>query len=173
MKFFLPFMIATLLLLNTTDGQKMYSTRNGKATFSSPSDDDIKGVNNEVTARIADNGQMTFSMLIKSFRFKLTEMQEHFNDQYLESTKYPRADFKGTIGNLASVDFTRNGVYPVLVTGDLTMHGITQKVTVKGTLEVKNGKLSTHASFVIAVKDFKIKQGATDKVTVEINCQYQ
>ncbi|MCW3087677.1 MAG: YceI family protein [Sediminibacterium sp.] len=173
MKFFLSLVISSLFLLSNTDAQKIYATRNGKATFSSPSDDDIKAVNNEVTSRIATNGQVTFSMLSKSFRFKLAEMQEHFNDQYMESNKFPRADFKGNIVNLADVDFSKPGKYKVTVKGDLAMHGVTKNLTVPGTIEVKDGKLIAVAEFSINVKDFNIKGGATDKVTIEINSQYQ
>lgn len=173
MKFLLSFIISSLFLLSTTDAQKIYGTRNGKITFTSPSDEDIKAVNNEVTSRMADNGQMTFSLLIKGFKFKFAEMQEHFNDQYLESMIHPRADFKGNIVNLKDVNFSKNGTYKIMVKGDLMMHGVTKNITTNGTVEVKDGKLYTIAQFTALMKDFNVKGGATDKVIVDINCQYQ
>ncbi len=156
------------------DAQKIFATRNGRITFESPTDGDVKAVNNEVTSRIADNGQLTFSLLMKGFKFKLAEMQEHFNDQYAESTKFPRADFKGNIANLKEVNFTKDGSYKVSVKGDLTMHGVTKNVTVNGVVEIKAGKPTARGSFVISLKDFKIDASSvTEKVEVEVSCQYQ
>lgn len=167
--------VATFLLIGyQAEAQKIFGTRNGRITFESPTDGDVKAVNNEVTSRIADNGQLTFSLLMKGFKFKLAEMQEHFNDQYAESTKFPRADFKGNIANLKEVNFTKDGTYKVSVKGDLTMHGVTKNVTVNGVLEIKGGKPMARGSFVITLKDFKIDASSvSEKVNVEVSCQYQ
>lgn len=174
MKLFLSLIISTLFLVSNTNAQKIFATRNGKITFSTLSDEDVKAVNNEVTSRLADNGQMTFSLLIKGFKFKYAEMQEHFNDQYLESSKFPRADFKGTIVNLKDVNFSNDGSYKVSVTGDLTMHGVTKNITANGTLEIKAGKPVAACQFSLLMKDFKVDASSvTDKVTVDISCQYQ
>ncbi len=173
MKLFFSFVVV-LLLSTGIHAQKIFGTRNGKVSFSSPSDEDVKATNNEVASRIADNGQMTFSLLTKGFKFKLAEMQEHFNDQYIESTKFPRADFKGTIVNLKDVNFTKDGSYKVTVTGDLTLHGITKNITVNGTVDIKDGKPSAMGKFDIIMKDFNIDAAkVTQKVSAEINCQYQ
>ena len=174
MKFLVTLSLSLVLFTVGANAQKIFATRNGKISFSAPNDDDIKAVNNEVTSRIADNGQMTFSLLINSFRFKLAEMQEHFNDQYLESNKFPRADFKGNITNLSAVDFTKDGSYKVSVKGDLTMHGVTKNVTVNGTIDIKGGKPSAQASTVIMMRDFNISSSkVAEKVSVDIDCQYQ
>ena len=167
--------LATFLFTGyQAEAQKIFGTRNGRITFESPTDGDVKAVNNEVTSRIADNGQLTFSLLMKGFKFKLAEMQEHFNDQYAESTKFPRADFKGNIANLKDVNFTKDGSYKVSVKGDLTMHGVTKNVTVNGVVEIKGGKPVARGSFVINLKDFKIDASSvTEKVEVEVSCQYQ
>lgn len=171
------FFIATALiftLATAADAQKIFGTRNGRISFTSPTDDDVKAVNNEVTSRIADNGQLTFSLLIKGFKFKYAEMQDHFNDQYLESSKFPRADFKGTITNPGDVNFAKDGSYKAVVKGDLTMHGTTKNITVNGVIEIKSGKPSVKASFVALMKDFKVDAtSVTEKVTIDINCQYQ
>jgi hypothetical protein len=174
MKVFLSFIIATFFFAAQSDAQKIFATRNGKVSFASPSDEDVKAVNNEVTSRIADNGQMTFSLLIKGFRFKLAEMQEHFNDQYLESNKFPRADFKGMIENLKDVNFSKDGVYKVTVKGDLALHGVTKNISANGTVEIKGGKPVASCQFVMIMKDFNVDASSvTSKVTVDVNCQYQ
>lgn len=174
MKFILTCIIATLCISTQVDAQKIFATRNGKISFASPTDDDVKAVNNEVASRIADNGQMTFSALIKGFKFRYAEMQDHFNDQYLESTKFPRADFKGTISNLKDVNFSKDGVYKVSVKGDLTLHGVTKNITTNGTIEIKASKPIATCRFEMVMKDFKVDASSvTDKVMVEVSCQYQ
>jgi len=174
MKIFLSLLIASLFIVSNADAQKIFATRNGKIVFSSPTDDDVKAVNNEVTSRIADNGQLTFSLLIKGFRFKYAEMQEHFNDQYLESNKFPRADFRGNIVNLKELNFTKDGAYKVTVKGDLTMHGVTKNITANGTIDIKSGKPVVTCEFEVSMKDFNVDAAkVTSKVTVEVSCQYQ
>jgi hypothetical protein len=174
MKLFLSFLVSIVFFVSNTDAQKIYATRNGKITFSSPSDEDVKAVNNEVTSRMADNGQVTFSLLMKGFKFKFAEMQEHFNDQYAESNKFPRADFKGTLVNLSDVNFNKDGSYKATVKGDLTMHGVTKNITASGTIEIKGGKPAVSCQFSVSMKDFNIDAArVADKVSVEVSCQYQ
>ncbi len=174
MKLFLSIILATVLFVSEADAQKIFATRNAKVSFSAPNDDDVTAVNNEVTSRIADNGQMTFSLLIKGFKFKYAEMQDHFNDQYLESTKFPRADFKGMIANLKDVNFTKEGIYKATVNGDLTLHGVTKKITVNGTIEIKGGKPFASGKFTMVMNDFNVAAKAVaEKVNVEVSCQYQ
>lgn len=173
MKIFLSLLFAAVFAVNA-DAQKVFATRNGKISFASASDDEVKATNNEVTSRIADNGQVTFSLLMKGFRFKLAEMQEHFNDQYVESMKFPRSDFKGTITNLAEVNFAKDGQYKATVKGDLTLHGITRSITANGTIEIKGGKPVVNCKFSIALKDFNVStSGVGEKIAVDVSCQYQ
>jgi polyisoprenoid-binding protein YceI len=84
-------------------------------------------------------------------------MQEHFNENYIESDKFPNATFKGKIINLKDINFEKNGTYKAMVEGDLTIHGITKKVKHQGTFEIKDGKISANAKFPIALKDYEIK----------------
>lgn len=174
MKLFLVCILTALCWGTEVQAQKVFGTRNGRISFSTTDDEDVKAANNEVVSRIADNGQLTFSALIKGFRFRYAEMQEHFNDQYLESTKYPRADFKGTILNLKDVSFDKDGTYKVTVKGDLTLHGVTKNISTNGTLTVKTGKPAVAGKFEIVLKDFKVDASSvTDKVMVDLSCQYQ
>ena len=177
MKVFFSLFLSLSLFLNMASAQKSYITRNGKISFLAIDDDDIKAVNNEVTSRLSANGQLTFSLLVKGFKFDLAEMQEHFNDNYMESTKYPRAEFKGNISNIKNVNIAKDGVYPVTVSGDLTMHGVTQKINSKGTVTVKGRKISAESKFSLTLEQFKISGGLlkalTKSLTVTVNCQYQ
>lgn len=174
MKLFLSLLLTALFFVSNLTAQKIFATRNGKISFVSPSDDDVKAVNNEVTSRIAENGQVTLSLLIKGFKFSLAEMQEHFNDEYLESSKFPRADFKGNIVNLKEVNFNKDGSYKMSVTGVLTMHGVTKNITVNGTIEIKGGKPIANCRFSILIKDFNVDASkVTGNVIAEVSCQYQ
>lgn len=158
----------------STNAQKQFGTRNGKISFLATDDADVKAVNNEVTSRLADNGSISFSLLLKSFRFQLAEMQEHFNDKYVESNKFPRADFKGTITNIKDINFAKDGVYKATAKGDLTLHGVTKNISVEGSITIKNGKPTVTAKFPIVMKDFNIDgTGVTSKVNAEISCLYQ
>jgi len=119
--------------------------------------EDIKGDNNQVVGVLdISTGEMVFQALIKSFHFDRALMEEHFNENYMESDKIPKSVFKGKITNLASVDFTKNGVYNVTVEGDLTIHDVTNKISTKGTVEVISGGLNANAKFNIVPEDYKI-----------------
>jgi polyisoprenoid-binding protein YceI len=83
-------------------------------------------------------------------------MEEHFNENYMESDKFPKASFKGKITNLSSVNFSKNGVYDVTVEGDLTIRDATNKITTKGTIEVIAGGINANAKFPINPEDYKI-----------------
>lgn len=172
MKYFVTILLS--MAVCTVQAQKAFITRNAKITFVAPKDDDVKATNNEVTSRLTDNGQLMFSLLIKSFRFEYAEMQEHFNNKYLESNKFPRADFKGVVLNIKDVNFTKNGKYKATVKGSLTMHGVTKELNTIGTIEVTNGKPTAVASFIIVLKDFNIDAASvTDKASITVTAQYQ
>lgn len=166
--------ISALFFVSSLEAQKTYGTRNGQIVFQSPSDEDVKAINNEVSSRLQDNGTLSFSLLIKGFKFKMAEMQDHFNTQYLQSNQFPRADFKGTITNIASVNFAKDGNYPVKVKGDLTLHGVTRPVSADGNIQIAKGKPLAKANFSIIIKDFGVNApDVTEKVTITVNCQYQ
>ncbi len=163
-----------LLVSICMNAQKIYGTRNGKISFTAPKDEDVAAANNEVVSRLSDKGDISFSLLIKGFKFAYAEMQTHFNNDYLQSNQFPRADFKGTITNIKTVDFTKDGNYKVSVKGNLTLHGVTKPINVNGTISIKSGNPSANAQFVIQMKDFNIDAATvTNQVNAVINCVYQ
>src|SRR5687767_3645741 len=111
-----------LLAINAAAQDKFY-TKTGKITFfSSTSLEDIQAINKSVTALLnATNGDIQISMLMKGFEFKKALMQEHFNEDYIESDKFPKAGFKGQITNNSSINYAVNGSYPATVSGQLTI----------------------------------------------------
>ena len=150
-----------------------FSTKKGSIKFVSPSDPDVSAINNEVSSKINAAGEIRFSLLFKGFQFKYAEMQTHFNEEYIESEKYPRASFTGTIQNIKSIDLTKDGKYTAKVVGTLTMHGVTKPVQTSATLNISKGKIAAAATISIIMSDFKIDASAvTEKVDLEINCNY-
>lgn len=99
-------------------------------------------------------GDMAFSVPIKSFKFAKSLMQEHFNENYMESDKYPIAIFKGKIQERP--DLSKDGTYNVNATGDLQVHGVKQSRTIPGTLTVKGGVVSLSTEFMVKCADHKI-----------------
>ncbi len=139
--------------------QDKYFTRNGTITFfSSTPVEDIKAQNFGVTSVLdTKSGDMEFSLLMKSFEFKKALMQEHFNENYVESDKFPKASFKGKVQDISSVNFSKDGVYPVKVSGDMTIHGVTNPVTTDGTIEIKDGKVHANSKLMIKPEDYEIE----------------
>jgi hypothetical protein len=150
-------LIALLFLFLASNAQK-YMTRNGYIGFYSHTPvEDIKADNNQVASILdTSTGEFVFQVLIKSFHFDKALMEEHFNENYMESEKFPKSSFKGKIMNLASVDFSKSGNYDVIVEGDLNIHNVTNKVTVKGNIEVISGGINANSKFNIVPEDYKI-----------------
>jgi polyisoprenoid-binding protein YceI len=148
----------TLLFLTVNAGAQKYMTKNGFIGFYSHTPmEDIKADNNQVASVIdSGTGNVVFQVLIKSFHFDRTLMEEHFNENYMESDKYPKSTFKGIITNLAAVTFSKNGIYDVVIDGDLTIHNVTNKVSVRGTIEVIAGGINAAAKFKIVPEDYNI-----------------
>lgn len=144
---------------NTGFAQKVM-TRTAKISFTATaasSPEKIDAINNEV-ANIVDTktGDLVFQVLVKSFKFERALMQEHFNENYMESDKFPKAEFKGAIANLADVNFTKDGTYNAKVGGKLTIHGVTNDVSVPGTITVKGNSYTLKAKFPVTLADYKI-----------------
>ncbi len=157
MKTVLKFVIVLMMLSSSVFAQK-YITKNGKITFNSDAPTEkIEAKNNQVKAALdAATGDVVFQVLITSFEFRQALMQEHFNENYMESSKFPNATFKGKVTNLKDINFTKNGKYNAVVEGDLTIHGVTKKVKQTGTIEIKDGKATINCKFNVAIKDYKI-----------------
>jgi polyisoprenoid-binding protein YceI len=139
-------------------GAQKFITKTGHIRFYSDSPlEKIEANNRQVNSAMdAATGDFVFRVLMKSFQFEKALMQEHFNENYVESDKFPNATFLGKITNIKEVDQAREAIYPVTVAGKLTIHGVTKEVSVKGTFEVKPGKMLGKAKFNILLSDFNI-----------------
>ncbi len=136
-----------------------YMARSGKITFFSDAPlEDIKAVNKNATAVLdSETGRMEFAVLIKAFQFEKAKMQEDFNENFMESSEYPKATFKGKITDWESVNMEEGGSHEVKVSGDITIHGKTQPLETSGTLQFGGDKIDAHSTFILTVADFGIE----------------
>lgn len=157
------FLRISLLLLfaafGPTHAQSKYMTKTGKVTFFSATPiEDIEATTQQVAAVLnMGTGQLAFSLPMKSFVFKRTLMQEHFNENYVESDKFPRATFAGRFVGFEPATLAAAGPHAAQVEGDLTLHGITRHILVPATLELKGGQLLALATFLVASADYGIE----------------
>lgn len=135
--------------------------------FSHGADEDIEATNHSVACSLNNQtGEVRFSGLVRGFVFENEIMQDHFNDtKYMNSEAFPKTGFSGTIQNIASLNFTKDGNYPVTAVGALTIHGITKKITASGSITIKAGKLTLKSVFTIKRLDFGI---TTDEIADEL-----
>ena len=162
MKRFLSFLPVLLLLLaapRAGRAQTKFITKTGRVSFFSTSIiEDIEARNNAAAAVLdLSSGQLAFAIPVKEFVFKRTLMQEHFNENYMESDKFPKATFAGHFSGVDAAMLGVAGPHNVQVEGDLSLHGVTHHVTVPGTLELKNGQLLAFAFFSVAPADYNIE----------------
>jgi len=139
--------------------QSKYITQKGFISFFSRTPiEDISADNNEVGSIInTETGEMIFKLKMTNFQFEKKLMQQHFNENYVESDKFPTSSFKGFITNNEQVDYTTQGSYSVYVEGDLTIHGVTNRVQIPGTIEVTPDGLKAFSKFIIKPADYDIK----------------
>ena len=136
----------------------LYYTRSGTVSFfSSTPIEDIKAINEQTTCVLdMETGDLSFRIPILGFNFKNGLMQEHFNENYLESDIYPDAGFKGKIDNWAQVVLSEEP-QTVSIKGIMTIHGVSKEIVEIGKISINDHKVNGTASFNIAVADYDIK----------------
>lgn len=177
----LGFLLAGLLAFSgppAAKAQGKYLTRAGHISFFSASImEDIEARNDKVAAVFdLNSGQIAFSVPVHEFQFKRTLMQEHFNENYMESDKFPKATFTGQLVNATQVLKQLPGAsQTVEVEGNLVLHGVTRKALVSGTLQMRDGQLIVFAYFNIAPADYSIdipllvREHIAKSVSVRVN----
>jgi hypothetical protein len=163
----------------SSNAQKVYATKTGQTTFNASSPvEKIAAINNQTDSKfVGENGQVIFAVLVKGFKFENQLMEDHFNENYMESSKFPKADFKGFITNIKEINFAKDGTYPVTVDGSLTIHGVSNKVSTTGTMKIEKGVPQIEGAFKIKIKDYGITgMYIGDKIAADaaitINCKY-
>lgn len=171
---------ALMLLGNALIAQK-YFTKNGEIKFHSDAPmEKIEAVNTKASSVIdSESGAMQWSVLIKAFAFEKALMEEHFNENYMESSKYPKALFKGKIDNMSDIDFQKTGEYKATLSGTLEIHGVTKEVNTTGLFKVTESGLVGTSNFSVLLADYGIEIPAvvadniSKTVDVMVNATYQ
>jgi polyisoprenoid-binding protein YceI len=175
-------MALTVFSTMTCFGQKFY-TKNARINFdatSASSPERVEGINRSGTCVVDfETGKMQFAVLMKAFAFEKALMEEHFNENYMESDKFPKAEFKGEIKDNDKIDYSKDGNYTVKVKGKLTMHGESEDVDTEAKIIILNGKISANAIFSVKLSDFKIsipglvadKVSKTTKISVSCSLE--
>jgi YceI-like domain len=170
-----------LVILKHAEAQDIFITKRGQISFFSRTPlENIDAQNNEVSSVMnIQNGEIVFAVLIKGFHFERALMEEHFNENYMESDKFPKSTFKGKINNPSIVNITKDGSYPVSAEGDLTIHNITKKINLPGTIVVKAGQLQLLCKFKVLLKEYNIKipslvaDKIDETINVSVDCKYE
>lgn len=179
MKSFILIILGCFLLSGKVlKAQTVYTSTGAKISFFSeaPLEDITAESSQAVSAIDIASGQVYFKVKIRSFQFRKSLMQQHFNENYMESDQYPEAEFKGKIRD--EIDLSKNGRYTVTVLGNLNIHNVTRSYTTQATLDVSDGRISAKAVFPVRVADHDIKvprlviRNIAEVVEVTISANY-
>jgi hypothetical protein len=177
MKKIFTLLAIAILGSNISYAQKPLETKTAQIRFIAVDDNDIDAVNKQIFSRLEPNGKLSFSGLAKGFHFDMAKMEEHFNTEYIESNKYPNVAFSGQITNINAVNLKKDGKYPVVVSGNMQVHGVNKAITTNGIIEVTGSVVTAYAKFTVTIKDFGIGgimiKLVADKINVEVAATYQ
>lgn len=170
------FLILALILFSVSLSAQKYTTKTGNLKFeaSVPSFEEVAAENKSVSAVLeAGTGNLAVLGLVKGFRFKVALMEEHFNENYIESDKYPKTTFNGKI---AGFDLSKisDKASSYTISGDLTLHGVTKKVSTSAKISKKDGAIVVMGNFKVKPGDFNIEvpSAVSKKVAKEIDVKF-
>lgn len=147
-----------VLLLGTVANAQVFLTNDGEVSFFSKTPlEDISAVSKKAQGALnIGTGDVLFKIPIKSFKFPNGLMEEHFNENYLESDKFPEATFRGKLNE--KLDLTKDGTYKATAKGQFTLHGVTKERTLEGNITVAGGKASLKSEFGVLLVDHNIER---------------
>lgn len=171
--------IAALILMLPllASGQRMVISSGTISFFSEAPLENIKAGNTRVTSIFEPtSGKIAFAIPMREFQFDKSLMQQHFNDKYLESDKYPNSVFSGMVQGYSQDDKTSQTVKAL---GELTIHGVKRRVEIPGTIEQSADELHMKSKFVVHIADYDITipqllwQNIAEDVEVEVDLYYK
>lgn len=149
------YLILLMMLSSTVFAQKYMSKEGYVHFFSEAPMENIEAENTKVAAVLdAATGDFAFKVLIEEFQFEKSLMQEHFNENYMESDQYPFSTFTGAVKGFKKLDLKTK--QEVEVNGQMNMHGLTKKIKVIATVWMEDEELHIASSFVIRLEDYNI-----------------
>jgi polyisoprenoid-binding protein YceI len=172
-------LFSLLMMMSSISHAQVYITTTARVEFFSEAPlENISAVNSNAASLINTGTDSVFvRMKNTGFVFKNALMQEHFNENYMESTKYPFDSFKGKI--IEDIDYAKDGTYPVSAVGKLTIHGVDRQETIKGTLIIKSGTIRLNSEFNVHTSDFKIEipkllfEKIAEEIKVTLSADYK
>jgi hypothetical protein len=167
--------LAIGLLAGSLSGfSQIYVGEKCKITFFSETKLENIDATNSVTKPVFNSktGDFVIQAQQNAFVFKSAFMQEHYNENYMESEKFPYAKFTGKVKE--TIDYTKDGEYKVTMDGTLDMHGVALPRTISGTIIVKGGTITMDSKFDVKVADHKIKVPSlyVEKIAEVINVTF-
>ena len=172
------FLCYFIFLVSISKSQSVFISEKGEVTFYSYAPvEDIKATSHQVNSIInTQTGEVAFMIQMRSFHFAKSLMEEHFNEKYMESEKYPQATFKGNI--IEKADFSKNGIIQLTAKGKINIHGTEKEILEKGEIEIAGDKLILKMEFNVALADYGIKipqllfNNIADTINVKLNAFY-
>jgi polyisoprenoid-binding protein YceI len=148
--------LVIIILISIKANAQLYITQTGESSFFSETPlENVSAANKQVAAIVnITSGELAIKIQNVAFRFPNKLMEEHFNENYMETSKYPNATFKGKIQE--KIDFQKNGIYDVSVKGLLDIHGVKQERTLKGKVTIEKEKITMDCNFEVKLVDHKI-----------------
>jgi len=177
MKQFLIFLLL-MTYCGLISAQSRYRTTTGEIRFNASTPlEDIDAVNNQVNAIInAESGDFAVVLLIRDFRFRRKLMQEHFNENFMETDAYPKAYFRGRIAGFPERMQTSEPT-ELRVDGELTIHGVSRRVETTAILNQSGDKLKMSSGFIVKPENHRIKvprilfNKIAEEVKVDVNLE--
>ncbi len=154
-------LLSAFLILGFQAGaQPIYMSTSSKVSFFAGTPvEDIDAVNSKSLSFLnITTGEVTISIPNKEFHFKRSLMEEHFNENYIESEKYPKSEFKGKINDVQKIDLASKDPMAITITGVLTVHGVQKERTLNVTLRIHDGKIEGETKFDIPLADHNIER---------------
>lgn len=174
--------ILTIVLLSVSMGlsAQKYLTKAGKIHFLSTTPmEKIEGTSKTASSVYdSSTGNLEWAVLVKSFAFEKALMEDHFNENYMESSKFPKAKFKGKVSNASAINLKKDGNYTADISGSIEIHGVTKPVSTTATFTVKGGKIQANTKFEVKVADFNIeipslvKEKIAKTVIIDVSTDY-
>lgn len=177
----IKYILVTLLFLSispSVSAQRVFLATGGMAYFFSETPlENIEAKSQSLTGVLTTgSNKILFNVPMRTFKFDKSLMEEHFNEKYVESEKYPKAAFKGVINE--TIDWSRDTVVAITATGTFDLHGVTKEITEKGTLKIVGDKINLVVAFNITLADYKIRipkvvtTNIAEVIRVNIECDF-